>query len=46
MTITPELASDHMVVTEDDSGVTTVTFDNVGTGRKCGRSRNPQESAA
>jgi hypothetical protein len=36
MTGYPELAGDHMVVTEDDNGTTTISFDDVGTGRKCG----------
>lgn len=41
MTTIPEftasnLAGDHMTISEDDQGTTTITFDDKGTGRVCG----------
>jgi hypothetical protein len=31
-----ELAGEHMTIVEDENGVSTITFDDVGTGRRCG----------
>jgi len=36
MSDTFEFAGDHMRITEDAEGTTSITFDDTGTGRRCG----------